>query len=69
MLLLTEYSVLTVRMVWHHQRKELLNNLIIIACKAHIILLIHGLQLSMEATDNGVFEALRLNLSPILNLV
>ena len=49
--------------------EELLDNLIIIACKAHIILLIHGLQLSVEATNNGIFEALRLNLSPILNLV
>ena len=40
-----------------------------IACHAHVLLLIDGFELSVEETEHGVLETLRLDLCPVLHLV
>ena len=40
-----------------------------VGCQTDVILLVHGLQLGMETTDDHVLETVTLDLRPVLNLV
>ena len=69
MLLRTEYGLRAVGVVGEECRVKRLPYLARIARERHVFLLVDGLQLGVEAADDGVAEAVGLNLRPVLNLV
>ena len=68
-LLLTDSGLCAVRVVRENSGEKIIKNLFAVACKSHIVLLIDGFQLGVEATNYSICKSLRLNLCPILNLI
>ena len=69
MLLLAESGLCAVWVVRECQLKEFVRHLPAVASKTHIILLVYGLKLGVEATNYSICKSLRLNLRPVLNLI
>ena len=69
MLLSTEDSLCSVRMVREKHSVEVLESLSEIVGKGHVLFLIYGLELCMEATDHRIHEPVCLDAGPVLDLV
>ena len=69
MLLLADGGLRTIRVVRECQLQEFVRYLPTVVCESHIVLLVDGLELGVEATNHSICETLRLHLCPVLNLI
>ena len=68
-LLLADGSLCAIRMGRSEEVPESSNFLGGIACHGDVLLLVHSLQLCMEATDDHVLKAVALHLGPVFYLI
>ena len=69
MVLISQHAVAAARVVGVEHRQYTVIGLLVISRERHVVLLIYGLQLGVEAADNGILETLALDLGPVLDLV
>ena len=69
MLLRSKDSLCAVRMVREKHSVHSLKSLSEIACQRHVLLLVHGFKLSVEASDHRIHEPVCLDACPVLDLV
>ena len=68
-LLGSEDSLCAIRMVREKHSVHSLKSLSEIACQRHVLLLVHGFELSVEASDHRIHEPVGLDACPVLDLV
>ena len=69
MLLSTQHGLATIGVVGEQRCVHRLINLATVVGERHILLLVDGFELGVETANHNIFETIRLDFEPILNLV